>query len=372
MEKDVRIIGRVSSSLKRLEECPKQGDEGAPEAWVEIDEDYVDGLDTLEEGQSITLLTWMHLADRDVLAVHPRGDASRPKRGVFNTRSPARPNPVGLHEVRILEIKRNLLRVFPLEVVDGTPVIDIKTEFIQRIGTRETRQEWGAGIPSREADILRDICRRAWSRGLLSGFNGNVSMRLGRLGHDGHAPRHAGEQAGEQTGEQLAGQTGRQTGGNADDMCLITCTGSAKGNLKPGDLAMVNIRTGETVAGGKPSSEAGMHLEIYRNQPQAQAVVHTHPPKLLALGVHVPVADMLRLPIFESDLIRAKFTSVRDNEPGTHALARDAGLAARHHEGIYLERHGLACWGPDAAWALALSEEIEHLAGVHLDVLTKR
>ncbi len=356
METDVRIIGRVSSSLKRIEECPKQGDEGAPEAWVEIDEDYVDGLDTLEEGQSVTLLTWMHLADRDVLAVHPRGDADRQKRGVFNTRSPARPNPVGLHEVRILEIKRNLLRVFPLEVVDGTPVIDIKSDFIQRSGTRDIRQEWGAGIPSREADILRDICRRAWSRGLLSGFNGNVSMRLGRHGHDGHAGVRTAAHAGEQ----------------ADDLCLITCTGSAKGNLKPGDLAVVNIRTGETVAGGKPSSEAGMHLEIYRNQPQAQAVVHTHPPKLLALGVHVPVADMLRLPIFEADLIRAKFTSVRDNEPGTHALARDAGLAARHHEGMYLERHGLACWGPDAAWALALSEEIEHLAGVHLDVLTKR
>ncbi|GFM34639.1 tRNA (N6-threonylcarbamoyladenosine(37)-N6)-methyltransferase TrmO [Desulfovibrio subterraneus] len=334
MDRELQIIGTVSSSLKRLEECPKQGDEGAPEAWVEINEAFVPGLDSLVEGQNVTLLTWMHQADREVLAVHPRGDTDRPKRGVFNTRSPARPNPVGMHEVRILEIKRNLLRVFPLEVIDGTPVIDIKSEFIQRRGEQDARTTWGGGIPSREADMLRDVCRRAWQRRLLSGFNGNVSMRLG-------------------------------------ENCLITCTGSAKGNLKPGDLALMNIVTGEVLAGGKPSSEAGMHLEIYRNQPQAQAVVHTHPPKLLALGVRVPVQDMLRLPIFESDLIRAKFTSIRDNEPGTQALARDAGVAALQHEGIYLERHGLACWGPDPAWALALSEEIEHLAGVHLDVLVK-
>lgn len=334
MDRELQIIGTVSSSLKGTEECPKQGDEGAPEAWVEIHEAYVDGLESLVEGQSVTLLTWMHLAERDVLAVHPRGDADRPKRGVFNTRSPARPNPIGLHEVRILEIKRNHLRVFPLEVVDGTPVIDIKAEFMQRKGELDARTVWGSGIPSREADMLRDVCLRAWKRKLLSGFNGNVSMRLG-------------------------------------ENCLVTCTGSAKGNLKPGDLALVSIRTGEVVSGGKPSSELGMHLEIYRNQPEAQAVVHTHPPKLLALGVHMPVPGLLRLPIFESDLIRAKFASVRDFEPGTHALARDAGLAARHHEALYLERHGLACWGPDPAWALALSEEIEHLAGIHLDVLVK-
>lgn len=332
MERALQIIGTVSSSLKSLEECPKQGDEGAPEAWVEILEPFLEGLDSLQEGQNVTLLTWMHQADRDVLSVHPRGDANRPRRGVFNTRSPARPNPIGLHEVRILEIKRNLIRVFPLEVVDGTPVVDIKSEFIQRRGESSGRTEWGRNIPSREADMLRDICLRAWKRRLLSGFNGNVSMRLG-------------------------------------EHCLITCTGSAKGNLRPGDLALVRIDTGETVAGGKPSSEAGMHLEIYRNQPDAHAVVHTHPPKLLALGACTPVAEMLHLPIFESDLIRARFTSVRDNEPGTQALARDAGLAAQEYEGIYLERHGLACWGPDPAWALGLSEEIEHLAGIQLDVL---
>ena len=82
MERELQIIGTISSSLRELAECPKQGDEGAPEAWVEIHDAYVDGLESLVEGQSVTLLTWMHLSDRDVLAVHPRGDTGRPRRGV--------------------------------------------------------------------------------------------------------------------------------------------------------------------------------------------------------------------------------------------------------------------------------------------------
>lgn len=122
----VRPIGIVRSSLKRPEDAPRQGDEGAPEAWVEVAEDAAEGLEGVAVGQEIVLVTWLHEARRDVLKVHPRGDESRPLTGVFATRSPARPNPLGLHRVRVLAIAGNELRVGPLEATDGTPVVDIK------------------------------------------------------------------------------------------------------------------------------------------------------------------------------------------------------------------------------------------------------
>jgi tRNA-Thr(GGU) m(6)t(6)A37 methyltransferase TsaA len=121
-----RPIGFVRSSLKRPEDAPKQGDEGAPDAWVEVAADVAEGLEGIAVGQDLVLITWLHEARRDVLKVHPRGDESLPLAGVFATRSPARPNPVGLHRVRVLAIAGNALRVGPLEAMDGTPVVDIK------------------------------------------------------------------------------------------------------------------------------------------------------------------------------------------------------------------------------------------------------
>lgn len=103
-----------------------QGGEGAPEAWVEVAEDVADGLDGIAAGQDVVLVTWLHEARRDVLKVHPRDDARRPLAGVFATRSPDRPNPLGLHRVRVLAITGRALRVGPLEAIDGTPVVDIK------------------------------------------------------------------------------------------------------------------------------------------------------------------------------------------------------------------------------------------------------
>ena len=121
-------IGVVRSKLKSLEECPKQGQEGAPDAWIEIDQAYIRGLDDLEVGQEIIVLTWLHLARRDELKIHPRADKQRPLKGVFAMRSPHRPNPIGLHKVSIQEIDvAGRIRVYPLEVIDGTPVIDIKS-----------------------------------------------------------------------------------------------------------------------------------------------------------------------------------------------------------------------------------------------------
>ena len=123
----VRPVGVVRSGLTRREDCPRQGSEGAPEAWVELAPAFADALDGLAPGDEVVLLTWLHAARRDVLKVHPRRDPGNALRGVFTTRSPDRPNPVGLHRVEVLEIDaRRRLRVRPLEALDGTPVIDIK------------------------------------------------------------------------------------------------------------------------------------------------------------------------------------------------------------------------------------------------------
>jgi tRNA-Thr(GGU) m(6)t(6)A37 methyltransferase TsaA len=121
------FLGLVRSALTDRDAAPKSGLEGAPEAWLELDPAYAPALLGLEVGQRILIVTWLHQADRSALQCHPRGDASRPLRGVFATRSPDRPNPLGLHEVTLLEIAAPArLRVFPLEAIDGTPVVDVK------------------------------------------------------------------------------------------------------------------------------------------------------------------------------------------------------------------------------------------------------
>ena len=125
----LRAIGFVRSQLTATEEAPKQGSEGAPSAWIEIDPDFRAALHGIATGNEIIALTWLHLAQRDTLRVHPRDDPRNPLTGVFATRSADRPNPIGLHPVRVLEISAasGRLRVEPLEAIDGTPVIDIKT-----------------------------------------------------------------------------------------------------------------------------------------------------------------------------------------------------------------------------------------------------
>ncbi len=123
---ELRPIGRVASPLRDPEAGPHQGDEGAPDAWLVFDDEVTAGLRGLVPGQEVVLLTWLHLAARDVLSVHPRGDHTQPERGVYSTRSPNRPNPIGLHRVTIVEIAGTRLRVAPLEAVDGTPILDVK------------------------------------------------------------------------------------------------------------------------------------------------------------------------------------------------------------------------------------------------------
>ena len=119
-------IGRVRSPLVDPAHAPKQGVEGAPDAWLDVDAAYAPGLRDVRVGDDVLVLTWLDRADRTTLAVHPRDDPRVPLRGVFSTRSADRPNPIGLHRVRILEIDGMHLRVSDLEAVDGTPVLDLK------------------------------------------------------------------------------------------------------------------------------------------------------------------------------------------------------------------------------------------------------
>jgi tRNA-Thr(GGU) m(6)t(6)A37 methyltransferase TsaA len=122
----LRRIGRVESPLTDAASAPKQGHEGAPDAWLVLESDVLAGLDGLSAGDRLIVLTWLDRAERDVLRVHPRDDPSNPMRGVFGTRSADRPNPIGLHEVEVISIEGERMRVRPLEALDGTPVLDLK------------------------------------------------------------------------------------------------------------------------------------------------------------------------------------------------------------------------------------------------------
>jgi tRNA-Thr(GGU) m(6)t(6)A37 methyltransferase TsaA len=123
---ELRVIGRVRSPLRNLRAAPMQADEGAPPAWLVFDDAVAEALKDLRPGEDALLLTWLDQADREVLAVHPRDDRTRPLTGVFSTRSPDRPNPIGLHRVTVTAREDNRIQVQALEALDGTPIIDVK------------------------------------------------------------------------------------------------------------------------------------------------------------------------------------------------------------------------------------------------------
>jgi tRNA-Thr(GGU) m(6)t(6)A37 methyltransferase TsaA len=123
---ELKPIGVVQSELDDRDRAPKQGDEGGPDAWLVFDSGVEDALRDLKPGSEVLVLTWLHLARRHVLRVHPRSDPARVKQGVFSTRSPDRPNPIGLHRVTVLQIDGTRLKVNNLEAVDGTPIVDVK------------------------------------------------------------------------------------------------------------------------------------------------------------------------------------------------------------------------------------------------------
>jgi tRNA-Thr(GGU) m(6)t(6)A37 methyltransferase TsaA len=122
----LRPVGHVESPLTDPATAPKQGDEGAPDAWLVFEPEFADAARDLAPDTDLLVLTWLDRARRDVLVVHPRGDLSRPPAGVFSTRSPDRPNPVGLHRVTVARVEGLRVLVRDLEAVDGTPVVDVK------------------------------------------------------------------------------------------------------------------------------------------------------------------------------------------------------------------------------------------------------
>jgi len=126
MEQMLKFIGRIHSELKKKEDCPLQENENAPEATIEIFPEFVEGIRNITAGSKILLLTWLHEADRTVIECVTRNDYDSPKLGVFSTRSPDRPNPIGIHSVKVISVSDAYIKVSALEVLDQTPLIDIK------------------------------------------------------------------------------------------------------------------------------------------------------------------------------------------------------------------------------------------------------
>jgi tRNA-Thr(GGU) m(6)t(6)A37 methyltransferase TsaA len=133
---EITAIGRVKSSLTDLESAPRQADESAPPAWLVFEPEVLEGLRSLRPGEQVILITWLDRARRDVLSVHPRGDPSRAEAGVFSTRSPHRPNPIGLHQVEITAVKGRRVCVRGLEALDGTPILDLKPVLNEDVSQR--------------------------------------------------------------------------------------------------------------------------------------------------------------------------------------------------------------------------------------------
>ena len=133
---EVKVVGVVESSLTDVNLAPRQADESAPEASLVFDEEVREALRNIRPGDKLIVLTWLHRAQRNVLRVHPRGDPTREPEGVFSTRSPHRPNPVGLHQVEVTDVDGLRLRVRSLEAVDGTPIIDLKPVLANEVDRR--------------------------------------------------------------------------------------------------------------------------------------------------------------------------------------------------------------------------------------------
>lgn len=326
---EMQPIGWVRSPIKDLQDCPHWQDAG-PEAYLEILPQYAPGLDGMQPGQKIILLSWLHLADRSALHRSKRQQAGDAPRGVFNSRSPVRPNPIGQHELTVLEVERGpmgaRIRVKALEALDGTPVLDIKTGREFFFGEDQAAMQHGR-------ELLTALCHKAAAKALLPGYSGNASLRMGSY-------------------------------------ALITPGGVPKEGINPDDLVSVSIADGKAAQlGGKASSEQLLHLEIYKAQPKARVILHTHPAALTALGVRLPklsLYERLNLPVFECAALREKIAMVPRLLPGSSELALAAAEAAQQKQLIWLEEHGLCVWGADAAEVLALSEECEHLAKVAL------
>ena len=322
-------IGYVESEFISLDQCPFQGDETCPPARIHIYSQYTQGLLCLHKGQHVQVITYLDKASRDTLQCRPRNNPDNPLHGVFAARSPSRPNPIGLHRVRILDIDKDRLIVHPLEVLDSTPVVDIKPVLKPGQG----KSSFGRYFSMKDIQDLLRCSKYACSKGLLNGLNGNLSIRRG-------------------------------------EYVLITRSNCAKGLISIDDLCVIELQSGSMAAGkGRPSSESAMHLEIYKNQPLAGGVAHTHPPTVLTLDGISGDSLLSRVDLFEASAIRAQLSTVPDYQPGTSALAEAAGSRARKYKCILMKSHGLTCWGESLAEAVGLCDELEALARIELNTM---
>lgn len=322
-------IGEVESSYTDLKQCPSQPGRSCPSARIRIYPEYTRALHRLEPGQEIVLITFLNQADRDTLQCRPRNNPRNPVHGVFATRSPNRPNPLGLHQVRILSVEKESILVHPLEVLNKTPVVDIKPV----LGSRNRPSQLSGHFSGNDTERLVSAADQACRKNLINGFNGNLSLR------------------------------------NEEHM-LITGSGVAKAFLKNQDLCVLKLETGEKVEGRcRASSEAGMHLEIYRQQPRARAIVHTHPTALLSLTRARGDLALNGMDLFEADLLLNELAVVPGFRPGSADLAQAVGRAASKARAVFMSGHGLTCWGDSPEEALALNEEMEALAAVRLNQL---
>ncbi len=322
MDIELKIIGYIKSIFKKREECPKQATFDLPVSYLMLDEKYLSALDGLRPGHEVYVFTWLHQGNREVLTCHPRGNKNIPKRGVFSTRSPDRPNPIGLHRVRIFDIKKNLVTIHPIEVIDNTPVIDLKPVDFSYYLT-----SFGPNIDPEIGKKIIDIGKLAWKNGLISGFSGNISVIQ-------------------------------------DKKVIITKSGKNKGMLDELDLVSFDLEQPYENEVSEVSSEWKMHLEIYKNQAKAKAVIHTHPTYLI-LVIEQDEDFLDKLDLFEADYFKKSFGIVDEYRPGSMELAKAVGEMSKRKQIIVLKKHGLVCWGISLKESLSLSEEIERLAEIY-------
>lgn len=190
-------------------------------------------------------------------------------------------------------------------------------------------------VPPTLLQEMLTCCRDAWLSGGLLGFNGNASC----LWDSADGPR-----------------------------LLMTRSGVCKGRMTEEDICLLDARSGALLAGGLASSESAMHLAVYAARPDCRAVLHTHPPHLLALGMRLAdrMEDFLRLPLFESGVWRARLGVAPAQAPGSQALASQVAAVARQHPAVWMSGHGLCACGGSLTEALGLTEQLEHLAAVQL------
>ncbi|WP_045212782.1 tRNA (N6-threonylcarbamoyladenosine(37)-N6)-methyltransferase TrmO [Desulfonatronovibrio magnus] len=329
-------IGYVESEFTNKKDCPCQGNNSCPPAIIRIKPQFKQAMSGLAAGQNIVLITFLNRGNRNVLQCHPRNDKTLPITGVFATRSPNRPNPLGMHQVEILSMGDDFIQVHPLEVLDQTPVVDIKPV----LGTSEKNRKESSDcsdvarfFTEDEIQGLIRISRYACTKGLLSGFNGNLSIKK-------------------------------------QDYVLITGSNRPKPFLSAQDMCVMSLSSGTQVAGSaKASTEAEMHLEIYRNQCEAGAVAHTHPKNLLSLSRVMGNLSLSDIELYEAKHLAGKVCNVRAFQPGSLELALDVGSASLKHSCIFMINHGLTCWGQSLEQAMALSDELDALAGIQLNKL---